>query len=218
VLTPDDAERTVRLPVQWDGEKWRMESGEALPKLVARACGELILPAVFLADKAERASWTGQQVLDFLPKQTPLFARVSPKFLSAKMADRTVERFLHRRRVPFLPLVLQEDVRLVLVPGKKGYLVGGKCHCPDFMFEADSLNEALRKVSEQFEPTRRSYGGSAFELIYAEINTRLVKLADYRDRVCDAIVRERSSYESPNVNRSVQSGPSNYGTQKHLDF
>jgi hypothetical protein len=135
------------------------------------------------------------------------------------MNKQVVRHSIGGRLVPFVPLRLLEPLQLVLVTGKKGHLVGGKCYSPATTLEADSLNEALRKVSEQFEPTRRSFGGSAFELIYAEINYRLVKLADYRDQIGDEMERQRTAADqTPDSNRPSQSDQSTYGPQQHLDF
>jgi hypothetical protein len=217
-MIPDESDRTVRLPVQWIDGEWKLEGGGPLPKLVAHASGELILPAGFLADEDERAKWTGQQVVDFLPKQTPLFARISPNHLPPEMDKQVVRHSIGGRLIPFVPLRLLVPLQLVLVTGKKGHLVGGKCYSPATTLEAESLNEALRKVSEQFEPTRRSFGGSAFELIYAEINHRLVKLADCRDRICDELERQRAGPQSRDSNLPGQSDQSTYGPQQQLDF
>ncbi len=217
-MIPDESSRTVRLPVCWRDGKLTLDNGSLLPEINQNASGELILSALDLVDEDQRAIWTGERVVDFLAVSTPLFARVSANFLPAEMAGLTVEKFHHRRRAAFVPLVLDHPVRLVVVPGKKGYMIGGKCHCPNFKLEANSLNEALRKVSEHFEPTRRSYGGNAFELIYAEIKHRLVKLADYRDQIRDEMERQHSGPQSPDSNRPSPSDHSTYGPQQQLDF
>ncbi len=103
----------------------------------------------------------------------------------------------------------------MLVTGKKGHLLGGKCYTPVTTLEPESLNEALRKVSEQFEPTRRSFGGSAFELIYAEINHRLVKLADWRDQIRDELTR--SPTPASNQPPAAPQRPTK-PSQQQLDF
>lgn len=188
-MIPDESSRTVRLPVCWRDGKLTLYNGAPLSEINPNAYGELTLSALDLVDEDQRAIWTGERVVDFLAVSTPLFARVSPKFLPPAMASLTVEKVHHRRRAPFVPLVLDEAIRLVVVPGKKGYLVGGKCHCPNLKLEASSLNEALRKMSEHFEPKRRSYGGNAFELIYVQFPDHFTKLADWRDQISDDLAR-----------------------------
>lgn len=183
IVIPDPSERTVRIPVQWIDGQWQLIGGGRLPEFQPNACAELFMPACALANDDEQARWTSGETVPFLPAGTELFARVNRERVPENLRDDVVEKnYKMGHQSAFVRFFLLSDVSLALTPGKKAGLAGGKCRISSIGIEVDSINEALTRISQSFEPSRKSFGGNVFLKVFVELESTLVSLDDLRDK------------------------------------
>ncbi len=182
-MIPDAFERTVRIPVQWIDGQWQLIGGGKLPELQPNVCAELFMPANSLAIDDERARWTAGETVILLEAGTELFAQVNRNRVPGKLQKHALEKIFGTGHPSvFVPFVLLSDVSLSLIPGKKAGLAGGRCRIAVLEAEVDSINEALTRISREFEPDRKSFGGSVFLKVYIERDSRMISLDDLRDQ------------------------------------
>ncbi|HBJ36158.1 MAG TPA: hypothetical protein DDZ51_15690 [Planctomycetaceae bacterium] len=182
-MIPDPFERTVRIPVQWIDGQWQLIGGGKLPELQPNVCADLSMPAIALANDEERARWTSGETVPFLATGTELFAQVNRNRVPGNLSDHALEKnYKLGHPSAFVPFNLISDVSLSFTPGKKAGLAGSKCRIPSLEIEVDSINEALTRISQAFEPNRKSFGGSVFLKVFIERNTRMIPLDDLRDQ------------------------------------
>lgn len=182
-MIPDPFERTVRIPVQWIDGQWQLIGGGKMPELKLNICAELFMPAMYLANDEERARWTAGETVLFLEEGTNLFAQVNRNRVPADLCNYALEKN-YKMGFPsaFVQFSLLSDVSLSLTPGKKAGLTSGKCRIPSLAIEVDSINEALTRISQSFEPDRKSFGGNVFLKVFVERKSRMVSLDDLRDQ------------------------------------
>ena len=182
-MIPDPFERTVRIPVQWIDGQWQLIGGGKLPELKLNVCAELFMPAMYLANDEERARWTVGETVPFLEEGIDLFAQVNRNRVPAVYSKFALEKN-NKMGHPsaFVQFSLLSDVSLSLIPGKKAGLTSGKCRIPSLGIEVDSINEALTRISQSFEPDRKSFGGNVFLKVFVERKSRMVSLDDLREQ------------------------------------
>ncbi len=182
-MIPDPFERTVRIPVQWIDGQWQLIGGGKLPELKQNVCAELFMPAMYLANDEERARWTAGETVLFLEEGTELFAQVNRTRVPPNYSKFALEKnYKMGHPSAFVQFILLSDVSLSLTPGKKAGLTSGKCRIPSLGTEVDSINEALTRISQAFEPDRKSFGGNVFLKVFVERKSRMVSLDDLRDQ------------------------------------
>jgi hypothetical protein len=119
----------------------------------------------------------------FLNEGVELFAQVNRDRVPVNLKDRTIEKIYKMDLTSaFVHFNLISDVSLSLTPGKKAGLAGGKCRIPSLGIEVESINEALTRISQFFEPNRKSFGGNVFLKVFVERNSRMVALDDLREQ------------------------------------
>ncbi len=182
-MIPDPSERTIRIPVQWIDGQWQLFGGGKLPDIKPNMIADLFMPAFALTNDEERSRWTAEETVPFLTSGSILFAQVSLNRVPTKLRDKVLDK-KHVAGYPsgFVSMTLKSDAALLLTPGKKGVLMGGEVHIPAIDERADSINEALTKVSRAFEPNRKSSGGSVFLKVFVERDRGMVSLDKLRER------------------------------------
>jgi len=182
-MIPDPFERTVRIPVQWIDGQWQLIGGGKLPELKPNVCADLFMPALSLSNEEERARWTAGETVLFLDAGAELFAQVNRNRVPGGLSSHALEKdYKLGHPSAFVPFSLISDVSLSLIPGKKAGLTGGRCRVPSLGIEVDSINEALTRISQSFEPDRKSFGGSVFLKVFIERKTKMIALDDLRDQ------------------------------------
>lgn len=92
-------------------------------------------------------------------------------------------------RYYLVKVCLQQPPFLELRGTSKPRLLDCRCHIPALQnqerHQADSLNEAYTRISEVFEPTRRSHTGNIFSLCVVKLSTGWVLLDNLR-AICEA--------------------------------
>ncbi len=182
-MIPDPFERTVRIPVQWIDGQWQLIGGGKLPEMNPNVCAELFMLAVALANDDERDRWTSGETVPFIQAGTVLFGQVNRNRVPANLRVHALEKnYKMGHPSAFVQFSLLSDVSLSLTPGKKAGLTGGKCRIPSLGIEVDSINEALTRISQSFEPDRKSFGGNVFLKVFVERHSRMVSLDDLREQ------------------------------------
>lgn len=144
---------------------------QELPGFVEGASGEILIIPLFVSDVSRLKGMEAERVVDFLPETTKLLARVNDK-----KVPENLRRLLHREperigNYALVEIILLEKQLLRIRPGKEGNLPDCACVIPalkalDVVPEAESINHACKRITEHFEPHRRSYGGNVFDKVY----------------------------------------------------
>jgi hypothetical protein len=166
--TPDSTDRTVSIPIQVRDGKIMEFDCASLPAL-ADCIGELIVPAFAVAKLEDRQRFTTSTERELFPGGTPLLCRVSGRQVPAALLPKCRIESVPDSGIPgaFVEIVLEESLRLITRGTKRAVLARVSCVIPALDgLRATSLNEAYRRISERFEPRRRSVGGNVFRSIY----------------------------------------------------
>ncbi|MEQ1761055.1 MAG: DUF3293 domain-containing protein [Vicinamibacterales bacterium] len=179
--------------------------------------GELVVPASAIRDASDLALLDVNQRIPFLPKGATVLcklgARHVPKDLLILCKLERLPEPPHQRAA-FVEIVLEEDLELRLRGTKPALLGDVACKIPAMQDkQASSLNEAYRRVSEKFEPTRRSAGGNVFLNAFHKPtdDAWLVSLNTLRDErvgVWDAYLRTTFSADTPHGVIEIRPGSS----------
>jgi hypothetical protein len=181
MLIPDKFARTVRLLVRFEDGLWRLSNGEPLPKLKEDTLAELIVPVYELVKQEDRDRWTAEHRRVMYPKGTSLWAKVSGKGGVPRKANGCAQRIIWPCGLgSVVEIRLTADLQLLLRPGKMALLEPCACAIPVLDATAASLNEAYTRISQKYEPHRRSHTGSAFKFVHYDDGKVLRPLDDRR--------------------------------------
>lgn len=204
----EDADRTVRIPVQvLSNGTVAMESGARLPRIRPGALGELVMQADSVDNPAIVEALNGSASTTLLSKGELVWVRLVSKDASTPGLVRFEDDVPHPRMIghQFAPVTLEEDVRLVTRGTKRGQLEKALCLVRVGQGRqssaATSLNHAYRLLSEAFESHRVSFGGNIFEAAFVRRQTGWISLDALRtaaeaaareevDRAVEAIERQ----------------------------
>jgi hypothetical protein len=164
---PDAFERNVSIPVRVVNGK--IEGiARPFPKL-SDCIGDLVVPA-FAVVNADDLEWlTRSDVRLLFEKDTLLLCRVSGRQVPPGLVEKCRAEVVPNSasRGAFVEVVLLEPLYLRSQGTKRSKLDAAKCVVPALdNLAAESLNEAYRRISEVFEPKRRSFGGNVFRGCY----------------------------------------------------
>jgi hypothetical protein len=160
--------RTVSIPIRVHGGTIQEFDGGSLPAL-GDCVGELIVPAFAVTDMEERERFTSFRERELFEAGTPLLCRVSGRQVPAALLPQCRVEPVPDSATPgaFVEIVLEEPLRLITRGTKRAVLANAACVIPGLNgLKATSLNEAYRRISERFEPRRRSVGGNVFRSVY----------------------------------------------------
>jgi hypothetical protein len=165
---PDASKRTVAIPIKIVNGALVTFEGQPLPAL--KDCiGDLLVPAFALKNQEDLGRLTAEKVRPLFQKGEMLLCRLGARHIPQNLVSKC-----RREKVPdstadgaFIEIVLEEPLQIRTRGTKSPTLEPVKCRIPALAgVEPQSLNEAYRRISEVFEPTRRSAGGNVFLNIY----------------------------------------------------
>ena len=184
----------IRIAVLWRNGKWQQLDGDELPKLREGTSADLVMPTHALTDDSEIKYWTQKSMEPFLAKSTTLFVRVNrknvPPHLEAKTCEKNHQTIADSR---FVGIKLDDDLNIILRPGKKGKLIDCPVSIKVIGQSASSINEAYRIIATKFEPERRSNSGNIFRLVFVEQKRGLVMLDRLREELTIRLGRSSNS-------------------------
>ncbi len=165
---PDFASRTVAITVSVENGKL-VEFGTGTFPLLGDCIGELSVPAFAVLSIMDRERLTQAHERQLLDADTLLLCRVSGPQVPAELLPACRKEPVPDSGVQgaFVEILLQEPLFVVSRGTKKAALRPVRCVIPALSgVEVKSLNEAYRRISERFEPKRRSVGGNVFRSVY----------------------------------------------------
>jgi len=163
-------QKTVVIPVEWKKGKWEPSYGGEMPEIREGAMGDLTLSAGALTNRYDLERLSYEMTVEILHAGSLLWARMSrvhyrgerrlgvPNGGFSRQRDRLEEAVL-------LPFTLKEQLQLLLRGTKPAQLCQCECDAhdlPDKSEEILSINQAYTRLSERFEPGRRSHAGNVF--------------------------------------------------------
>lgn len=197
---PDRFKKTITIPVIIRNGQVTFFYGGSLPPLWEGTEGKLIVPAEAVVDERWALLLDLPVAVKFLPEGTVVgimmkFDRTWDATKLGWLEDelKEVQAVIddyHPAKV-YLPVkvCLQEPLRLEIRGTSKPRLLDCRCYIPALKKHekqfADSLNEAYTRISEVFEPTRRSHTGNIFSLCAVKLQTGWILLDDLR-AACEA--------------------------------
>lgn len=164
----DAVDRTVAIPIRVSNGAILEFSHGPLPEL-ADCIGELVVPAFAVKNSNDRERFTTSRARDLFEAGTPLLCRVSGRQVPVELLPKCRVEPVPDTTTPgaFVEIVLKDPLRLITRGTKRAVLANAACVIPILgNLEASSLNEAYRRISEHFEPRRRSVGGNVFRSVY----------------------------------------------------
>lgn len=165
---PDPMARNVSIPVKAVGGVLLTFEGQPLPAL-GECIGDLVVPAFAIKDEQVLEQLTKETLRQLFDKGATLMCRVGARHIPDQMLERCKIAPVPDSVLPapFVEIVLDEPLMLRYRATKKALLERSRCHVPALQnMSAESLNEAYRRISEVFEPSRRSAGGNVFLNVY----------------------------------------------------
>lgn len=170
-MIPDPLAKTVLLPVRIRAGKVEFFYGGPLPALKENTIADLIVPAYALANQQLIGALANELAFSVLPKRSRVLVGLRPECPGLPLINR-----VGKDRMPFEfgwfgEVILEEELGMRFRGTKRAILEPCTCSVPalnggDAPFVAESLNHAYTKLSERFEPHRRSHTGNAFELVF----------------------------------------------------
>jgi hypothetical protein len=168
---PHDSETRVLIPVILSHGTFVPFYGGEMPELEEGTVADLWVPLHAFRKPAEARKFSTEEIVDLLPAGTPLWALVSrthgvsgPEdpvlFGRPAIAGPDHGKFL-------VEFTLRENLKLRLRGTKPGNLERCECLLPGFEDVAvTSLNQAYTRLSERYEPKRKSHTGNAFQVVF----------------------------------------------------
>ncbi|GEM_PF-681588 len=182
----DSLEKTIRIPVIVMNGIIRYFYGGNLPTIEDGAIGDLIIPEYKVKDKrfVEISQW--EEYKEILPVDSTIMVGIASTNIPNDKS-----KFAQKLRIDqltgdlYIGVKLLEPLRLQLRGSKRSNLLGVKCCIPDLdNFNATSINNAYTKISEVFEPNRKSHTGNVFEKCFYKCkNDKWYSLDSLRENI-----------------------------------
>ena len=197
---PERFSKTITIPVIVRNGQVTFLYGGNLPPLREGTEGKLIVPAEDVVDERWTVLLNLRVAVKFLPKGTVV--GIIMKFDRAqdainlgwlkdelKEAKAVIDGYYPVKICLPVKVCLQEDLYLEIRGTSKPRLLNCRCYIPALVKHekqfVNSLNEAYTRISEVFEPTRRSHTGNIFSLCIVKLPTGWMLLDNLRE-VCEA--------------------------------
>ena len=179
----DKYARTARLLVQISDGVCTLAGGKPLPKMEPDTIAELVLSPWAITDDTERARLLQEKSVVFLPDGTSLWARVKDPNMPVDLMLSCKRKFAWPKNPgSFVEIQLVSPASLLIRGDGRAALEECRCRIPALPDEeCASINEAYTRVSEAFEPTRRSHTGNIFNCVFYQKGAYLLPLGKLRD-------------------------------------
>ncbi len=162
-----EQERQIKIPVRITDGKVMFYYGGDLPPLEDGALGDLVVRAEAVLDPEFLARWRHSHVEEMLPAGETVLLAVRYD-IPRHLLHHTVnpKKLIPRLNGRFVPVRLEEPLRLRIRARKPAALERCQCYIPALSLRTRSLNHAFASISEAFEPERMTHSGSVFRLGY----------------------------------------------------
>lgn len=165
----DPVERTVEIPIIMREGKVEFYYGGPLPKLKDGQVGTIEMPAFAFENADDVARLSIEETVPILEIGTLLHVHVSPRDDGSKI-DKAIVRLQASDgfwgKGGFVPIYLDEKLLLTFRGTKKPLLEPCRCTLPSLGKSVESINQAYTRLSEKFEPHRRTNTGNVFTKVF----------------------------------------------------
>ena len=164
-------EKHLRIGVRFDGAKFVLLDGSALPVLSKDAVADLVLAPESIVDVNVRAHFLGEVLVQILEEHSHILIGVSPTMVEDLKSDDLIrpDVFPIASDYWFVWVRLEADLKLQVRGDQEARLCPCVCAIPSLDKKAQSLNHAFTLISEAYETLRRSHSGNVFERVYAQV-------------------------------------------------
>ncbi len=174
-----------------DGSIFLLSNGKSLKSvLVADAPADLLIGINSITDKS-LVDWAmNERVVNILPVESRLLFVLSPRQLPENIQYKlSVEEKKPRLLGKSFVMVQLKAPLSLRIRGARGSLDDVSCYIEAIKETVPSINQAYTRLSEFYEPWRKSHTGNAFNLVYYFDTTVLAwyPLSTLRDKWVDAI-------------------------------
>jgi hypothetical protein len=168
MVEPDEARRTIRIPIRIVGGRPVLLYSGTLPDLKEGAVGELIVQQHDVLDASFVRLAEFEEDVHLLDAGTVLRVPVRPgKNMDGAIPRRLAERQMYDERSTHLvEICLVEPLVLRMRGTKPAVLRAARCSIPALARNVDTLNQAYSAIAGHFEPWRRSTTGNVFRKVY----------------------------------------------------
>lgn len=182
-FAPDKFAKTARLSVKITGGVCTLSDGKPLPKMKPDTTAELVISPLDIIDDVERARLLKENRVEFLPAGASIWARVKDANMPANLLLSCQRKYAWPKNPGlFVEIRLASAVLLVIRGDGRAALSDCSCGMPGLPDqECSSINEAYTRVSESFEPSRRSHTGNIFNCVFYQMGSSLFPLRKLRD-------------------------------------
>ena len=182
-LLTDKFARTARLLVKITDGKCTLYDGSALPEMEPDTTAELVISPWDITNKKARALLLKEHRVEFLPEGTSIWARVKDAHMPADLVLACESKLAWPKNPGcFVEIELVSPASLLIRGDGRAALEECDCRIPALPDqECASVNEAYTRVSEAFEPSRRSHTGNIFKCVFYQKGDRLLPLGKLRD-------------------------------------
>lgn len=167
----DSSAKTVRIPVRFRNGRPELLYGGPLPSIEENAVGELVLYAFSIRSAFVRDHLATEDRKTLLDTGSDLLVFVRHDGRDQRVQRRNLQNTPGTVNPGWLSLVLKEPLVLRFRGTKSAALDPCACSIPGLDLTCSSLNEAYTRISEAFEPTRRSHTGNVFRKVFARNGT-----------------------------------------------
>jgi len=183
-LLPDKMSGTARLLVKIEDGICTLAHGAPLPHMKPGAIAELIVSPSDILDDAARKELLSEQKIEFLPAKASIWARIKRDQIPKELRGFYQEKYTWPKQPGvFVEIQLTSTVSLVVRGDGRSSLAECKCHIPALPdLKCTSINEAYTRISESFEPSRRSHAGNIFNCVFFDGDGCLDPLSVIRDK------------------------------------
>jgi hypothetical protein len=177
--------KSVVIPLRMAGGELKPFFDMPMPKLKEGAIVDLICEEHALEDKSFARLLNTEEVVTLLEEGTRLFAHLrqerSSKRSALQWSDLSPEVPVDSETF-FVPFSIREDLRLKLRGTRKAELQTCQCDLGDGALQSpSSINQAYTRLSEMYEPSRRSHTGNVFmKVLFIAANGKAKPLAHLR--------------------------------------
>ena len=163
---PDALEAEVRIPIRILSGRVTYFYGGPLPGLKEGTVGELVVPRHAVKDLEIVDVLEAHIVAEALAAESVILIGVAVGGVPFRLRNKVMHADKLRIASPgglcFVGVELLEPLEIRFRGSKKAVLEAARCRIPALGCHARSVNEAYTRISETFEPERRSHTGNVF--------------------------------------------------------
>lgn len=169
-----DTDKRVLIPVEWKSGKWQPLDGSEMPVLAEGTLADLTVPHHAFIQPRDISRFSTETVVEILPAGSYLWALISTNHGVSGLGDPLLKGLPARHAAEnssfLVRFSIKEPLNLRLRGTKPAQLEPCPCQLPGFPEDLDvgSINQAYTRLSERYEPRRKSHAGNVFQQVLFE--------------------------------------------------